>query len=498
MDAPIPYVDMPNTLSSRIAECSVCGPCRFLELDGRKGINPTSIHTVVSYSHHNLNRPCGSLTYWVFSLEEIFNFLKRDVMFTMANRSPHLFPLLTDNPDLGDFENATFWLGYEAQWHPAFLAKFYRGDVFLDAIRSPQKAYAMASAFEFQPNRWYQITLTWNFPEEEIFIYANGVRIAGSDRFHSAFRRDATGPVLYSGKPTLCFGELKFIDGMLAPEEAAALYLEESTCIDEAFQSGLRRTFAGAQLESFSFREGPEWVTKLDVNFKDKAHLQRFRIQGIVDKAQITPEGLHIATVKEAYEPQNRGKQMYLWSRDTFEGDLYVEYEFRPNQPFGLSLLVFQASGMSREDLELDYPVRTTGNMHWIHSADMRCYHLEYFRHMTAVRNDLDNAALVKNPYQWVMGFGCLEDPLKEHCWHKLQVLQEEGSITAALNGKKLFTANDRPFGNNGPVLNFGRIAIRCMINTDMHFRNLKVLNRHPPYREIPSGNAMACPNTFS
>jgi len=33
--------------------------------------------------------------------------------------------------------------------------------------------------------------------------------------------------------------------------------------------------------------------------------------------------------------------------------------------------------------------------------------------------------------------------------------------------------------------LNSGRIAIRCMINTDVHYRNLTVANKILPYREI-------------
>jgi hypothetical protein len=64
-------------------------------------------------------------------------------------------------------------------------------------------------------------------------------------------------------------------------------------------------------------------------------------------------------------------------------------------------------------------------------------------------------------------------------------VLQEGPEITVAFNGRKCFTAVDRPFGNNGPVLNSGRIALRCMINTDVHYRNLTVANKILPYREI-------------
>lgn len=473
-------------LSSGLTEsCRTDGPFRILELDGRKGINPTSIHTLIQYPAHNLNEAKGSLSYWVFALEEVFTFHKRDVMFTELNKGPHQLPLLSDNPDLGNFPDAAFLLTCDSGWHPAFLAKFYKGDIFLDAIRAPQKAYAMASAFEMQANRWYQFTLTWDFESEEIFIYANGVRVACADRLHTAFKRDRAGDCLYSGKPVFCFGELKFHDTVLEADEVAALYQVEAVETDETFQADLRRVYAGENLEPFSFEPGAEWKTRLQLDLRDPAHLDAFRVQGIVDEVAVTGEGLHIRTVNEPYEPDNRGKQMYLWTRDMFEGDLYVDYEFRPNQDFGLCVLVLQATGMTREDLERDYPLRTTGNMQWIHSSDMRNYHLEYFRHMTAVRNDVDNVALVKNPYQMPIGFSCLDHTLEIGEWHRIQVLQEGPEITVAFNGRKCFTAVDRPFGNNGPVLNCGRIALRCMINTNVHYRNLAVANKILPYREI-------------
>lgn len=36
----------------------------------------------------------------------------------------------------------------------------------------------------------------------------------------------------------------------------------------------------------------------------------------------------------------------------------------------------------------------------------------------------------------------------------------------------------DNGFGNNGPVLSAGHLAIRCMVRTKMLFRNLKVMNQ--------------------
>jgi hypothetical protein len=466
---------------------SIDGPFRVLELNGRKGVHPTSIHSLIRFPGHNLNQTRGSLTYWVFALEEVASFWSRDVMFTELNKNPSMLPLLSDNPDLGNFIEAAFLLTFESGWHPAFMAKFYRGDIFADAIRPPQKAYAMASAFEMERDQWYQFGLSWDFDAEEVYLYVNGVRIGSSDRFHTAFKRDLIGPELFSGKPVYCFGELKLFDLVMGTDDFKRLFEEEVTGFDPQLQKRLQRVHAGQDLEEFSFTPKSPWQKRFQTGLRNPSDLDNFKLQGVVEKMETTPEGLRIRTVDEPYELRNHNKQMYLWIRGFFEGNLYVEYDFRPNHDFGLSVLVFQASGMSREDIERDYPQRTTGNMLWIHSSDMRNYHLEYFRHMNAVRNDIENAALIKNPYQWPLGYSCSQQPLTIGLWHRLQVLQKGPEITVAIDGIRQFTAFDRAFVNNGPILRCGRIALRCMINTDMHFRDMTVWTRPTRFRELTS-----------
>ena len=50
---------------------TVIGPSRILELNGRMGINPTSIHTAIRLGGHCLNGPRGTVTLWFFPLEEL-------------------------------------------------------------------------------------------------------------------------------------------------------------------------------------------------------------------------------------------------------------------------------------------------------------------------------------------------------------------------------------------------------------------------------------------
>ena len=170
--------------------------------------------------------------------------------------------------------------------------------------------------------------------------------------------------------------------------------------------------------------------------------------------------------------------QMYVWTKKPFEGNLYVEYEYKSLRSGGLSLLLTQASGMNREDFMADYPLRTSGRMTMIYGEDVRSYHWEYYREMADMRNDLDNSAFMKQPWNYPLAFSTRNIPLAKNTWHKLQFLQIDNNLVGAIDGNIMFDCTDDGFTNNGPVLDFGRIAIRCMLRSKMIFRNLKVYTK--------------------
>lgn len=53
------------------------------------------------------------------------------------------------------------------------------------------------------------------------------------------------------------------------------------------------------------------------------------------------------------------------------------------------------------------------------------------------------------------------------------------------IDGKVIFDVEDQADSNNGPILNSGHIAIRCMWKTRLRIRNLRVFNREPAYDVI-------------
>ena len=67
----------------------------------------------------------------------------------------------------------------------------------------------------------------------------------------------------------------------------------------------------------------------------------------------MTEEGFLIDSPNHVPKHDNFGQdldQMYLWTKQSFEGDLYVEFDFKSIRPGGLALLMLQAPGMQRED----------------------------------------------------------------------------------------------------------------------------------------------------
>lgn len=58
-------------------------------------------------------------------------------------------------------------------------------------------------------------------------------------------------------------------------------------------------------------------------------------------------------------------------------------------------------------------------------------------------------------------------------------------SIRAAIDGKILLEIDDISRTNTGGILNYGPIALRCMVHTSMVFRNLKVYTERLPFSEV-------------
>ncbi|MBC8039811.1 MAG: DUF1961 family protein [Opitutaceae bacterium] len=465
---------------------TISGPARILDLHGRKGINPTSIHTSIKLGAHNLNQPQGTVALWFFPLEDLTcSFLTSN----MAMDNPHYanYVFLSDCPTPRDYGQANF----NFQWsrENELRAKFFRGPVFWNGFEpGKQKAWVQAVPFNyFKQHQWYQVAFTWDAPAKTMSLYVNGILVGKSDQFNREFIRELAADTLYAGCPALCHGTVDLYDEVLDRAHLHAKYRAEATDFSAEIERELRHRFEGNDRADFAFTPGRDWTKQMDLDLQDPEQIKHFYLQGhaAAIKPGAHPEGLLVETPVEEHNEHNLEKQVYLWTHQNFEGNLYIEYEWKSLKPNGLSLLMYHASGMSREDFMVDYPKKTTGKMLTVHGENVRNYHWEYYREMNDVRNDVGTAFSRKNPFVFRNGFGSAPAPFAQNEWHKLQLTAINGKITGAIDGKVMLEFTDNSHTNTGTILNFGHIAIRCMIHTKIVFRNLKVFTEKLPFTEI-------------
>jgi hypothetical protein len=454
------------------------GPARIIEQDGRQGLNLTSIHSVLQMKAHTLKNNEGTVSLWVMSLEDLSPYRDRDKM-GMNNPNYNNYPFLSDNPNPQDDRNAHFKFLWSTAWHPSIRVQFGKGNFYDDNFKYPHLAFVSVSHFTIHAKKWYQFTLTWNHDKEQYSLYANGILIGREDQFkQNKLRRDSINTSVYIGNPTLCYSDIRFFDRQLSAKDIYDGFKKQVSHFHAELEKELQYTYAGKQKKQFDFQPGADWMKKLSLTLQSPSDRDSFYVQGNPVNVQITNDGLLFETINKQYTGALLDSQAYVWPKQFFEGDLYVEYEFKVLRPGGLSLLMVQATGMNREDFMKDYPLKTTGRMTTVYGEDVRDYHWEYYREMSDMRNDVQNSVLAKNPFGFALSFSALDKPVDYTKWNKLQFLQIGNKLIGAINGVVMVEYTDNSFINNGPVYNAGHIAIRCMLHSKMLFRNLKVYNR--------------------
>ena len=471
------YTYLNNLSHDNTSNTSLTGPARVISFEGRKGINLTSIHSVLELKQHTLNKPQGTVSLWFMPLEDLSAFDPKSGMST-SNPNWITYPFLSDSRNPQDFDNGNFKLAWSPRWHPSLIALFAKGSFYQQAFDMPHRSLISVSHLTFA-KKWYELTLSWDYDRDQYNLYLNGILIGRQDQFYpDKFYRDSAGASLYTGNPSLVMSTIQFYDATLSSQEIYGNFRREATSFSQKIEDDLVATYDGNGRGQFNWSPDNQWRKEMSIDFDKPSDLDNFYVQGDPVAVKVNDQGLLIETIDSPYTQKELDHQVYLWSNRTFEGDLYVEYEFKVLRPGGLSLLMVQASGMNREDFMADYPLRTSGRMKTVYGEDIRNYHWEYYREMADMRNDVSNSALMKNPFAYPLSFSALTTPVEKNVWHKLQFLQIGNKLTGVIDGKIMVEFTDDGFTNNGPVYNFGHIAIRCMLHSKLQFRNLRVYDR--------------------
>ncbi len=467
------------------------GPFRQLSVDGRAGINATSIHSRLKIPKHTINEDKGTLTLWIMPTEDLYS---ASVPTYIDPYEPlyYMYTMLSDIPDLKNVSDASFALLWNSKQWRQLSSKFYKGNIFEDALYPHDMSLASSGEnVSLNAKTWYQIATTWDRQEEVFRIFINGIPVGSCAMFADEVKHDPCGETLYAGNPALALSQLSFYDRILSPEELANVFEHEATKIYYDVQEALWDRHVGDGLRKYTWKPmGDEWQLKMDVSLTEPEQFDLFHVQGCPTTPRITDDGLlyetYMTRTEEAKIPKDTPPptevidpdQVYLWTKEFFEGDLAVEYEFMSLQDNGLSVLIVQASGMQHEDFMADYPLRESGSMRIVWGENVRNYDWEYYREMDDVRHDIESHVLNKQPWGRQLAYQCQPQHWEKNVWHRIQFVQEGQRIRGTINGVLIFDVIDDPTNYSGPTFNCGHIAIRCMWKTRLLVRNLKVYSK--------------------
>jgi hypothetical protein len=349
-----------------------------------------------------------------------------------------------------------------------------------------QAAFASSNYFEMRSLNWYHLCVTWDRSRGDVSVYANGVLVATPDTTSpNPLVWQPCAPMLYAGNPSLAYSEINFYNEIPSVEEIRNTFHAGVGILSQDLQNNLEKTYEGRHLKPFAWEPDASWREAMSLPMTRDKDMLAFYHQGGVTGTQVTLEGTRITTPPLA-DYYNGGydrmkcdpTRMYLWSRQTFEGDLYASFEFKLLSHGGLCLFMAQAAGMQGEDFMKDYFLRSDGSMSMVCWEDVRNYHWEFYREMLDTRNDLVTHGMLKNPWFKPIAFQVENRRWELNRWYKLEFLQEGSRIRGAIDGVMVIDLEDNGFENNGPVLKHGHIAIRCMMRTDIVIRNLQVRDR--------------------
>lgn len=445
------------------------GAHAFRDIAGLTGLHVASLRTEALIRTELHQGPQGTLSFWFTPLED----LTASPLNNSANNVPFDYTFFSDLfPGRGNDQvrfGASLLMGY-----PAMVARFASGAVWtkMDHGLAP---FVYAEKAVLRAGYWYHFALTWDQPARQLVIYLNGF-MAGHNIQADNFETGAAG--FYLGNPMMVFRDLRLEPRALDAGAVAARYRGDrpagNTLPDADWQQMLVPRF----LPSLDLPRDAGWQLAYGCSFTKAGDLDGWERQGPGQKylegfrMEVTGEGLYLKTP----EPVDIESRMYLWSRRNFEGDQWIEFDFRLESPKGLALLVACASGMQREDFIAEHGLPETGGMVTI-LRNTRNYHWEFMRRVEAMRTDVETQYLAKNPFGHRLHCACV-DRLKQNQWYRLRFIKAGNRLHGSLDGQTVFDVVDSSFANNGPVYNFGRIGLRQMYHTALRYRNLEVWQR--------------------
>lgn len=470
--APAPAAASPRPLAVPLSDATnvrLEGPHRFRTVRGRTGLQVLSLHTRAVVTTELPRSPQGTVSFWFSPLEDL-TFLSKPN--GSSSKVAFDFPFFADVFPPRRVTQARFAVNFTVGY-PALMARFAAGEVWrkLDYGLAP---FVYAEKAVLRRGAWYHVALTWDRAAKTLVLFLNGL-MAGHNLRADNFEEPAA--ELFLGNPSIVLADLRLEARVAGPEEMAAAYAAGRPPTNQLADADTRQLLVPGYLAPLDLRRDAAWKPALECAFTRAGDLEQWVRQGprlhLEDfRMETSAEGLLLRTPS----PVHTETRMYLWSQRTFEGDQWIEFDFRLESPRGLALLATCVSGMQREDFFADHGVPATGSMGTILN-DVRCYHWEFVRRVEAMRNDVETQYVAKNAVGVKLISRCVPR-LEQNRWYRLRFVKAGARLHGAFDGQTVFDVRDNAWTNNGPVYDFGRIGLRHMYDTALRYRNLVVYQR--------------------
>lgn len=454
-----------------LTNLTISGKYRFVTINGLTGFQPTSLHTKAYVETQLHQGKKGTVSFWFSPLEELDFF---PIAGSQRNRDRYVF----DYPFISDVfpPNQVNKMNFGIFWNngdPQILGKFSAGGIWskMDYSIPP---FAFIEKVPMRPGSWYYLVMTWDKKARMIEIYVNGALMGYNDNATDFMESNDK---LYIGCPMMVMRDLEFTNQVLRVEEIKTDYQKQRIAANDVVDAEITKLTTPAYGPDSNLKLDDSWEKSYTCSFTKESDLDGWHFQthkSSLDSMilDITPEGLYFKTPDKIAN----ATRLTLWGPKTFEGDQWLEVDFRLESPRGLALVIMCASGMCREDFIDDHELEMTGNMSPI-LAGTRNYHWEFVRRVNVIRTDMETQAVYKNPWGKHLNWSVIPK-VEQNKWYKLRMIKIGNRIQGSLDGKIVFDVMDNPNGHAGPVFNFGRIGLRHMYHTTIRYRNLIVYER--------------------
>lgn len=240
----------------------------------------------------------------------------------------------------------------------------------------------------------------------------------------------------------------------------------------------LRERIDPARLDSLAHLMGAERLAPFDIEPR-RGRLLYANALDHPDRVQSwVMEGPGILTAKDGWlhleseRPDGPQGHMVFWCPEDFPDSFIAEWEFVLEDPVGLCIVFFAATGPDGQSIfDPEMSPRSGQFGHYVYS-DLHAYHISYYASTPWVPRSMAN--LRKNPGLHLLGNGPIEVRAIGGKVYRAQLVKDGPHLRMSIDGHTIIDTIDTGEQFDQP-LKGGKIGLRQMQWTEARYRNFQV-----------------------